>query len=537
MKFKLILCFILCVIAVESMAQDDCFNPTMKTAKEEYNNGDYNKAKKHFNEAKMCHDKPDDGDKKVDSWIKKCDEKLNPAQNPPTPPKQQDTYITVNGQREINVGHSAEGKTEYISISTDAQSWESTHVPSWCKIDYKSMTGFRLSTLSNNNSLLDRNDYFEVQTPKGNTARINVIQQGNPDYKSATIKTVTVSNNEDVNGKEGLCVHVSFNIIGMKKEDALVSCYFYDSDGKALVDRNGSYNTTGNPSHVAASKNIKPGYDNTVYSDLQIKIPYRELHRSDVANDSLKVRVVIWDKSSSESKELTRKDGTSFVCTPKRLPASNATTTSSQIQSSAIAVTEKPDGTEVQTNIFSPNRCKNNRQIAWGYKYSTQFPLTITNNKHFNNLRKHYWIIGSEIGINLNKEIYERLSVSTESDQTTEITKTTEITNKYNPLFYAMALTGLNLRIVSINFGVGGLILHDDYSHKTISSTQDHLISTAEASFSGPTIALILQPSVSFNIPIRRDSHYLSFHIGYNLIPKIKELNGISCGTTFSFGK
>lgn len=314
MKYKVLFIFII-TFSLGAMAQDVCFNPTMNVAKAEYNKGNYTRAKELFQEAKGCYDMPKNGKSLVDEWIKKCNEGLTS-----TPPKQQthnDTYITVNGQKEINIGHPVQGKSEYISVSTDADSWETTHVPSWCIIENKSLTGFRLKTLSNNNSLQDQNDYFEIRTPQGHTAHINVIQQGNPNYKAATIKEVTISNNEDVNGEEGLCVHISFDIIGMRKEDIQVACYFQDSVGNALVDKNEKYATKGSRSHVAVSENIKPSDDNTTYSDLQIKIPYRELHLLNVANKKLEVTVVVWDHSSTKSKELTRKGGIGFICTPK----------------------------------------------------------------------------------------------------------------------------------------------------------------------------------------------------------------------------
>ena len=169
-----------------------------------------------------------------------------------------------------------------------------------------------------NTTVSSRTDYFTIKS--GNSEkRINITQSGtsaSTSSKSATIKTVSVYNDTDVDGKKGLSVHVSLDISGMKGTDAKVSCYFYDSSGNALVNKNSSYGTTGSPSYVAVSESIKPGYENTTYSDLEIKIPYDELHLSGTYSRTLRVDVIIWDYETSNHREMTRKEGTTFTCTP-----------------------------------------------------------------------------------------------------------------------------------------------------------------------------------------------------------------------------
>ena len=169
-----------------------------------------------------------------------------------------------------------------------------------------------------NTSTSSRTDYFTIKSG-GSEKRINITQSGtsaSTSSKSATIKTVSVYNDADVDGIKGLSVHVSFDISGMKGKDAKVSCYFYDSSGNALVNTNNSYGTTGSPSYVAVSKSIKPGYENTTYSDLEIKIPYDELHLSGTYSRTLRVNVIIWDYETSNHREMTRKGGTTFTCIP-----------------------------------------------------------------------------------------------------------------------------------------------------------------------------------------------------------------------------
>lgn len=242
-------------------------------------------------------------------------------------------YFTISsGSKSIRVDIS-QGKGNSLTVSSESLSFPSAggsrtitvnSSSSW-KIGTKTYDWGHLSTNGNtitlrvdaNTTTSSRTDYFTVKA--GNLEkRINISQSGGTasSSKDATIKSVSVSNNADVDGEKGLSVNVSFNISGMKGHSGKVSCYFYDTNGNALIDTNDSYGTTGNPSCVAVSRSINPGYDNTVYTDFDVKIPYKELHLSSTYSRTLRVDVIIWDYSSGGGHELTRKSGTTFTCVP-----------------------------------------------------------------------------------------------------------------------------------------------------------------------------------------------------------------------------
>lgn len=242
-------------------------------------------------------------------------------------------YFTISsGSKSIRVDIS-QGKGNSLTVSSESLSFPSAggsrtitvnSSSSW-RIGTKTYDWGHLSTNGNtitlrvdaNTTTSSRADYFTVKA--GNLEkRINISQSGGTasSSKDATIKSVSVSNNADVDGEKGLSVNVSFNISGMKGHSGKVSCYFYDTSGNALIDTNDSYGTTGNPSCVAVSRSINPGYDNTVYTDFDVKIPYKELHLSSTYSRTLRVDVIIWDYSSGGGHELTRKSGTTFTCVP-----------------------------------------------------------------------------------------------------------------------------------------------------------------------------------------------------------------------------
>lgn len=164
-------------------------------------------------------------------------------------------YFTISsGSKSIRVDIS-QGKRNSLSVSTESLSFSSAggsrtitvnSSSSW-KIGTKTYDWGHLSTDGNtvtirvdaNTSINSRTDYFTIKS--GNLEkRINISQSGNTQTTSnnATIKSVYVSNDADVDGEKGLSVKVSFDVSGMKEHEGRVSCYFYDSNGNALIDLN-----------------------------------------------------------------------------------------------------------------------------------------------------------------------------------------------------------------------------------------------------------------------------------------------------------
>lgn len=242
-------------------------------------------------------------------------------------------YFTISsGSKSIRVDIS-QGKRNSLTVSTESLSFSSAggsrtitvnSSSSW-KIGTKTYDWGHLSTDGNtvtlrvdaNTSTNSRTDYFTIKS--GNLEkRINISQSGNTQTTSnnATIKSVYVSNDADVDGEKGLSVKVSFDVSGMKGHNGRVSCYFYDTNGNALIDRNNRYHTSGTPSNVSSGEDIKPRYDNSTYTNFEIKIPYSELHLSSTYSRTLRVDVVVWDYYSGSGKEVARKDGTTFTCVP-----------------------------------------------------------------------------------------------------------------------------------------------------------------------------------------------------------------------------
>lgn len=202
------------------------------------------------------------------------------------------------------------GGTKTITVNTDGF-WEiSTTTASWGHITNNANT---ITLRVDSNPEMERTDYFEIKSGE-KTARVDITQATNPDYRGAKISNVRVTSENNVEGEKGVSVHVSFNTYNMNGKSGCVSCYFYDSKGDALVDKNDRYKTTNGK--VAISRDINPRYENSRYDDFVISIPGSELHLDGSVSRTLQVLVIVWDKSETSSRELCRKEETTFTYTP-----------------------------------------------------------------------------------------------------------------------------------------------------------------------------------------------------------------------------
>ena len=72
-----------------------------------------------------------------------------------------------------------------------------------------------------------------------------------------------------------MVVHLKFTVYGMKEIDCAIAIYFLSGFEKPLKDKNQKFYTKGGD--VAMYSYLKPKYDETVYNDLQLFMPYDEL--------------------------------------------------------------------------------------------------------------------------------------------------------------------------------------------------------------------------------------------------------------------
>ena len=214
----------------------------------------------------------------------------------------------------ISVG--ASGTTEYITVTCNT-TWE-VQYPSGNMYSVTRNGNSLTVKINANSSTESRSDYFNVKTTDGSIVKqIQLSQSGKSSTStysnaSATIQKVWVDHNVYENGNKGMRIHIKMNVYNLRSKQGRAVAYFYTSSGTALVDRNNQYNT--NIGTVCCSGNLNPGYDNTLYEDFTVFMPYYELHIS--TKGSYKFFVSIWDYNTSPHKELTQSDWIGFTYTP-----------------------------------------------------------------------------------------------------------------------------------------------------------------------------------------------------------------------------
>lgn len=77
-------------------------------------------------------------------------------------------------------------------------------------------------------------------------------------------------------GKKGMRIHVAFTIYNMKGMDAYVAVYFEKKNGEGIEGISAEYRSKNG--QLAVYKSIKPAYDDAVYKDLQLFMPYTEIN-------------------------------------------------------------------------------------------------------------------------------------------------------------------------------------------------------------------------------------------------------------------
>jgi hypothetical protein len=124
------------------------------------------------------------------------------------------------------------------------------------------------------------------------------------------IKDITVEHNVFKDGVEGMKILVDFYVQNMKGIDGSCAVYFYYKDGRKVKDKNQRYYTVAGD--AAIHTNIKPGYDITVYTDLEMFMPYNELEVG-TGKHELKFYCQIWENSSTSAKSVAQSQYYSFT--------------------------------------------------------------------------------------------------------------------------------------------------------------------------------------------------------------------------------
>jgi hypothetical protein len=97
-----------------------------------------------------------------------------------------------------------------------------------------------------------------------------------PAKRTGTFESISVDYNVHEHNQYGMRIHVNLTVQNLKGAKCRAVAYFEFASGITLKDYNEKYRTTNGS--VAVGTDLAPGYDNTVYNDLTLFMPYSELH-------------------------------------------------------------------------------------------------------------------------------------------------------------------------------------------------------------------------------------------------------------------
>lgn len=124
--------------------------------------------------------------------------------------------------------------------------------------------------------------WYDFDFPPSKAAVVNVPPSRTPPptkpSSEASVKFERIWVDHDVteDGKYGMRIHLKFTIFGLKGVDTYVSYRIYKEDGTKLFTN--SENFRSKDGQVTAFKALKPGFEPTVYNDLQVFMPYSEFN-------------------------------------------------------------------------------------------------------------------------------------------------------------------------------------------------------------------------------------------------------------------
>jgi hypothetical protein len=112
---------------------------------------------------------------------------------------------------------------------------------------------------------------FEYSKPKP-------VSSGSPAVADATFEKLWVDYDVVENGRKGMRIHVKFRVFNLKGVDSYLAIYFEKKNGDKLYTNNTEYRSKNG--QVAIYKLLTPGYEETVYDDLKLFMPYGEFNLS-----------------------------------------------------------------------------------------------------------------------------------------------------------------------------------------------------------------------------------------------------------------
>ena len=176
-------------------------------------------------------------------------------------------------------------KTGKMVCDTKIGDYTATSDSYWCEINTKTDAAILLRTSANTTGY-ERKATITVEAG-GKTTTVRVSQPS----CTAVVKNVWVEHNKFSGLVKGMRIHFDFETYNMRGRTGECGAYFFFANGQKLMDYNYQYRAL--DGQVCVCTNFTPGYDNTSYNDVQLFMPYSELHINGSATCKFYVQIAI----------------------------------------------------------------------------------------------------------------------------------------------------------------------------------------------------------------------------------------------------
>lgn len=224
------------------------------------------------------------------------------------------SYLTVNSKTSVSTSFSSDGGNRTFFVNTDGDSYTIEYLPSWCTITNKGEKTFVLNC-SKNTLTSSRTDWFKVKSGE-QSVKVEISQQANDNVVSGAIEKVWVEHNviqymgfQMVNGMK---IHIKFTVNNMLNKSGNIQAYFWSQNGNKLLDFNSLYRAS--DGQVTVNGSFTPVYQNSVYNDYILFMPYSELHCGAGVN-YLKFHVEVFENTSGRWRSFASSEFTNFTYT------------------------------------------------------------------------------------------------------------------------------------------------------------------------------------------------------------------------------
>lgn len=200
--------------------------------------------------------------------------------------KDKDAYLAIFFEDDIG-DRLRDNNSKFTSSGGDVALYQSLK-PQYNPADYKDLQVFmpyseldldpgdyNLSIVANlifaNGDLIQNLTYYDFQYSKPESSN------DPPTSVTASLDKIWVDYDVTESGEKGMLVHAKFSVFNMKDVDADLAIYFEKKNGDMLTTSNTKYSAKNG--QVAIYKGLKPLYNpETVYNDIQLFMPYKELN-------------------------------------------------------------------------------------------------------------------------------------------------------------------------------------------------------------------------------------------------------------------